>query len=168
MGRWAITALRVVLVMALAGAVVVQVVLLPLMWIDLDKELPGTRVAIVGIGLLGVGCFEVIGLSVWRLLTLVRRGTVFSAAAFRYVDRVIGAIAVGAVLIFGIAVVARFANRATPGDEVPPGVVALICGMALVAGGFSLLVYVLRQLLVQAMDLDARAAHLQSELDEVI
>ncbi|MBT2535360.1 DUF2975 domain-containing protein [Arthrobacter sp. ISL-69] len=30
---------------------------------------------------------------VWRLLTMVRRGTVFSHAAFRYVDVVTGAVA---------------------------------------------------------------------------
>ena len=35
---------------------------------------------------------------VWRLLTMVRRGTVFSHAAFRYVDIVIGAIAAASVL----------------------------------------------------------------------
>ncbi|PXW30315.1 UNVERIFIED_CONTAM: hypothetical protein DES50_108125 [Williamsia faeni] len=120
------------------------------------------------IGVLGVACLQVIAVCIWRLLTLIRRGTVFSDASFRYVDGVIGAIATGAVLMLSVAVVARFANHSTPGDEVAPGIVGLICGLSLVIGGVALVVYVLRALLAQAVALDSEAKHLQSELDEVI
>lgn len=165
MGRWAVLALRVVIVIALLGSVVVQAVMVPLMWMDLDDAPAGVRVSLAGIGILGVGCLQVIAVCIWRLLTRVRRGTVFSPDSFRFVDLVIAAIATGAALVFAIAVVARFANLGAPGDEVPPGVVALICGFALVAAGVALVVYVLR---VQAVALDAEAKLLQSELDEVI
>ena len=56
---------------------------------------------------------------------------------------------------------ARFWNHARPEDEVAPGLVALISGLALVAAGVALVVYVLRSLLMQAVAL-------QTELDEVI
>jgi hypothetical protein len=51
---------------------------------------------------------------------------------------------------------------------VAPGVVGLVCGAALVVAGVALVVYVQRMLLAQAVDRDAEARALQSELDEVI
>ncbi|WP_020110026.1 DUF2975 domain-containing protein [Nocardia sp. 348MFTsu5.1] len=168
MGKWAVLGLRVVIAIALVGSLVVQVVMMPLLWIDMDDAPPGVRVSLTVIGVLGVACLQVIAVCIWRLLTLIRRGTVFSDASFRYVDGVIGAIATGAVLMFSVAVVARFANLSTPGDEVAPGIVGLICGLSLVIGGVALVVYVLRALLAQAVALDSEAKHLQSELDEVI
>jgi hypothetical protein len=98
---------------------------------------------------------------IWQLLTLVRRGTVFSDAAFRYVDVVIGAITAGSV------VTAVFAVMLVPGDTAP-GVVGLICGASLVIAGVALVVYVLRMLLKQAVSREVEAEHLRSELDEVI
>jgi hypothetical protein len=70
--------------------------------------------------------------------------------------------------VFGIAVVAAHVNRTTPGDEVAPGLVGMVCGAALVVAGVALIVLVLRMLLVKAVDLDATARHLRSELDAVI
>jgi hypothetical protein len=170
MGRWAVGVLRIVIAIALVGSLVVQAVMVASSWTGADTDNPpaGIRVSLVVIGVLGVACLQVIAVCVWRLLTRVRRGTVFSHDSFRYVDAVIGAIAAGAVLVFAVAVVARFANRSTPGDEVAPGLVGLICGLALVVAGFALVVYVLRVLLVQAVALDSEAKSLQSELDEVI
>jgi hypothetical protein len=168
MSRWAVRALRVVIALALAGSLVVQLVMMPLLWMDLDDAPAGVRVPLVVIGVLGIGTLQVTAVCIWRLLTMVGRGTVFSHAAFRYVGIVIGAIATGAVLVFGVAVVARFSNRSTPGDEVAPGLVGLICGLSLVVAGVALVVYVLRMLLAQAVALDTEAKHLQSELDEVI
>jgi hypothetical protein len=168
MARWAVLALRAVIAVALAGSLVVQCVLVPLIWIDMDDARPQVRIPFVVIIVLGVATLQVIGVCIWRLLTLVRRGTVFSHAAFRYVDIVIGALAAGAVLVFGVAVLAAYSNRTTPGDEVAPGLVALICGVSLVAAGVALVVFVLRMLLAQAVALDSEARQLQSELDEVI
>ncbi|QDP98428.1 DUF2975 domain-containing protein [Microlunatus elymi] len=168
MGRLAILALRIVLVVALAGSLVVQCVMAPLIWRDMEGTADGIRVPFVVIVVLGVGTMQVTAVCIWRLLTMVRRGTVFSHAAFRYVDVVIGAIAAASVLTFGVAVVAAYSNRTTPGDEIAPGLVAIICGLALVVAGVALIVLVLRVLLAQAVALDSEAKHLQSELDEVI
>jgi hypothetical protein len=160
--------LRVIIAIALLGSVVVHVVLVALLWLDTDDDPTAIGVSLAVIGVLGVACLQVIGVCVWRLLTMVRRGTVFSPTSFRYVDVVIGAIATGAVLVLAVAVVARFANHSTPGDEVAPGLVGLICGLSLVVGGVALVVYVLRVLLAQAVALTRETQQLQSELDEVI
>lgn len=162
MGGRAVLALRIVLVIALAGSLFVQAVMLPLLWIDLDEAPAAVRVPVVVIVFLGIVALQVIAVCVWRLLTLVRRGTVFSHASFRYVDIVIGAVVAGALLTFGLAV------TLAPREAVAPGVVGLLCGLALVVGGVALLVYVLRTLLAQAVARDAEAQHLQAELDEVI
>lgn len=167
MNQWAIRALRVVIALALLGSVVVQAAMVVSLLVR-DATVDWFTVTLVVIGVLGVITLQVVGLSIWRLLTMVRRGTVFSHAAFRYVDRTIAALAAAAILIASVAVVARFANHAVPEDEVPPGVVALILGMGLVFAGVSLVVYVMRMLLAQAVDRDAEARHLQAELDEVI
>lgn len=169
MGRWAVLALRVVIVIALIGSLVVQAVIVAaLLWVDADDKPTEIGVSLAVIGVLGVACLQVIAVCIWRLLTMVRRGTVFSHDSFRYVDGVIGAIGTGAVLVLAVAVVGRFANHNTPGDEVAPGIVGVICGLALVVGGVALVVYVLRVLLAQAVALDSEAKYLQSELDEVI
>ena len=168
MNNWAVRVLRAVIAIALVGSVVVQGVMVALLWVDTDEPPDAISISLAVIGVLGVACLQVIAVCVWRLLTMVRRGTVFSHDSFRYVDGVIVAIATGAVLVFCVAVVARFANHATPGDEVAPGIVGFICGLALVVAGVALVVYVLRQLLAQAVALDSEAKHLQSELDEVI
>jgi hypothetical protein len=162
MGKLAVLALRVVLAVALAGSLVVQGVMVPLFWADLDEAPAGVRVPVVVIVVLGIVTMQVTAVCVWRLLTMVRRGTVFSTASFRYVDIVIGAIAAASVLTFALAV------TLAPGEAVAPGIVGLICGLSLVVAGVALIVLVLRLLLVQAVARDTEAQHLQAELDEVI
>ncbi|RVX43802.1 DUF2975 family protein [Nonomuraea polychroma] len=56
------------------------------------------------ISVLFVVTVEVVLVCVWRLVTMVRRGTVFSHAAFRYVDIVIGAIVAAALPVFALIV----------------------------------------------------------------
>ena len=168
MGRRAVFALRVVIAIAFAGGLVVQVGMVALLPFDEDTT-TGMGVSVAVIGVLGVACLQVIGICVWRLLTLVRRGTVFSHRSFPYVDGVIYAIATSSVLVLAVAVVAWLDNRSTPpGGEDAPGLVVLIGGLSLVLAGVALVVYVLRVLLAQAVALDSEAKHLQSELDEVI
>ncbi len=162
MGNLAVLALRVVIVVALAGSVLVLGVIAPLLWQDLEAARADIRIPLVVIVVLGVVTMQVTAVCIWRLLTMVRRGTVFSLAAFRYVDIVIGAIAAASALTFAIAVVAAHANRTTPGDEVAPGLIAMICGASLVIAGVALIVLVLRMLLAQAVALDTQTRHLQS------
>ncbi|GAB3648106.1 DUF2975 domain-containing protein [Glycomyces tarimensis] len=163
MGKLTVLALRIVLAVGLAGTLWVQAMLIPLLIVDIaEAGGPYTlRVMIAAVLELGVVTIQVTAVCVWRLLTMVRRGTVFSHAAFRYVDIIIGAFAAAAVLTFAFAVILA----PTP---VAPGLVLLICVAALMAAGIALIVLVLRMLLTQAVARDAEARHLKSELDEVI
>jgi len=136
--------------------------MVPLLWMDLDEAPAAVRIPVVVIVVLGIVTLQVVALCVWRLLTMVRRGTVFSHAAFRYVDIIIGAVAAASVLTFGLAV------TLAPGEAVAPGIVGLICGMSLVVAGVALVILVQRMLLAQAVARDSEAQHLQAELDEVI
>ena len=162
MGSLTVLALRIVLAIALAGSLFVQAVMVPLFWADLDEAPAGVRTSLVVIVILGIVTMQVTAVCVWRLLTMVRRGTVFSHAAFRYVDIVIVAIAAASLLTFGIAV------TLAPGEAVAPGIVLLICGVSLIVAGIALIVLVLRMLLAQAVARDAEAHHLRAELNEVI
>jgi len=156
-----INALRVVIVLTLAGTLFVQIWMMPVIWQDLDDAPPVLRTIFVVILVLGVLTLQVSAVCVWPLLAMVRRGSVFSDAAFRYVDVIIVAIATAAVLAFALAVLLA------PGD-VAPGIVGLICGAALVIGGVALIVLVLRLLLSQAVAREREAERLRSELNEVI
>lgn len=161
MGTATIVALRVVIISTLAGTLIVQVWMMPLLWRDLEGTPDGLRAAFIGILVAGILMLQICAVCVWRLLSLVRKGSVFSDAAFRYVDVIIGAIGTAAVLIFAVAVLLA------PGD-VAPGIVGLICGAALVVAGVAMIVLVLRMLLAQAVARDVEAVSLRSELDEVI
>jgi hypothetical protein len=164
MGRLTVLALRVVLAVALAGSLFVQAVMVPLLWADIEgSDLAGwARSAVVVIVILGIATMQVTAVCIWHLLTMVRRGTVFSHAAFRYVDVVIGAVATASLLTFGLGA------TLAPGEAVAPGVVLLIGGVAVVVAGIALIVLVMRMLLAQAVARDAEAHQLQDELDAVI
>ena len=165
MGKLTILVLRIVLAMVLAGSLFVQAVMVPLLAADLDGLDPDyayLRTPLLVIAVLGIVTIQVVLVCVWRLLTMVRRGTVFSDAAFRYVDVVIGAVAAASLLTFGLGVILA------PGEAVAPGIVLLIGGAGVLVAGIALIVLVMRMLLAQAVARDAEAHHLQAELDEVI
>lgn len=161
MSRLTISVLRVVIATALAGSLVVQTVIVPLLWQDLLGEPDWFRVGVVTIIVLGILAMQVFAVCVWMLLTKVRRGSIFSPASFRYVDVVIGAIAAAAILTFA------FAALLAPTD-IAPGLVAIIGGVGLAVGGMALVVVVMKALLRQAIARETEAQTLRGELDEVI
>jgi hypothetical protein len=163
MGKLAVRALRAVLAVVLVGTVLVQAGMLWALVSGSDPEdgsLPLTALRLITI--LGVLAVQVALVCVWRLVTMVRRGTVFSHAAFRYVDGVIGAIVAAALGWFAVTIVNA------PGQRDDPGVTVIMAGIGVAVLGVALIVYVLRTLLVQAVARDVEAAQLQAELDEVI
>jgi DUF2975 family protein len=163
MGRLTVRALRAVLVVVLAGSVLIQA---GMMWALLSRSdpeggsLPLTALRVSTI--LGMLSVQVALVCVWRLVTMVRRGTVFSHAAFRYVDGVIGAIVAAALVWFAVTIINA------PGQRDDPGVTGIMAGIGVAILGVALIVYVLRMLLVQAVMRDVEAAQMQAELDEVI
>lgn len=161
MGNAMILALRIVIALALIGSVVVQVMIVPAIWLDLVGAPLPARITFVSIIVLGVVTMQVFAVCVWMLLTKVRRGSVFSESSFVYVDVIVGAISTAAVLAFAMGVLLSF-------GEAAPGLVGLICGAGLVLGGMALLVVVMKALLRQAIDREREARALRAELDEVV
>jgi hypothetical protein len=157
-----VTMLRAVLAAGLVGSLLVQGAMTPLLAADLDDAPAGVRWPVVAIVLLGILTVQVGMVCVWRLLTLVRRGTVFSDAAFRYVDLIVAAAASAALLLFALGAVLA------PGEAVAPGVVLLVGGAGGLVLGVALLVVVMRALLAQAVARELEATALRAELDEVI
>lgn len=153
--------LKVVIALALAGSVVLQAMILPAVWRDLEGEALWGRITLVSIAALGILTMQVFAVCVWMLLTRVRRGSIFQASSFRPVDVIIGAITTAAALAFALAALLA------PG-EVAPGAVGLIGGAGLVLAGFALLVVVMKALLRQAIEREDEARTLRDELGEVI
>ena len=163
MGKLAVRALRAVLVVVLIGTVFVQALMVWALASGSDPEdgsLPLTALRVITI--LGIGTAQVALVCVWRLVTMVRRGTVFSHAAFRYVDVIIGAIVAAALVWFAVTAVNA------PGQRADPGVTLIMGGIGVAILGVALIVLVLRMLLAQAVARDVEAAQLQAELDAVI
>ena len=163
MGKLTVRALRAVLAVVLTGTVFIQALMVWALVSGSDPEdgsLPLTPLRVITI--LGLGTVQVVGVCVWRLVTMVRRGTVFSHAAFRYVDGVIGAIVAAALVWFAVTAINA------PGQRDDPGVTLLMGGVGVAILGVALIVLVLRMLLAQAVARDVEAAQMQAELDEVI
>ena len=161
MGKLTVGALRAVLVVVLAGTLFVQA---GMVWaLATDPEagaLPLTPLRVITI--VGMVSVQVALVCVWRLVTMARRGTVFSNAAFRFVDVLIGAIVAAALVWFAVTAINA------PGQRDDPGVTLIMGGIGVGILGVALLVLVLRMLLVQAVARDVEASRMRAELDEVI
>ncbi|QXJ21454.1 DUF2975 domain-containing protein [Actinomadura graeca] len=161
MGELAVRGLRAVLAVVLTGTVLVQALMVWALATDPeDGSLPLTPLRVITI--LGIGTVQVALVCIWRLVTMVRRGTVFSHAAFRYVDIIIGAIVAAALVWFTVTAI----NAPDQRDD--PGVTVIMGGVGVAILGGALLVFVLRMLLAQAVARDVEAARMRAELDEVI
>ncbi|MFI1712535.1 DUF2975 family protein [Streptomyces sp. PanSC19] len=161
MGKLTVRALRVVLAVVLTGTVFVQASMVWALATDPeDGSLPLTPLRLITI--LGMASAQVALVCVWRLVSMVRRGTVFSHTAFRYVDGVIGAIVAAALLWFAVTAVNA------PGQREDPGVTVIMGGIGVAILGVALIVLLLRMLLAQAVARDVEATRMRAELDEVI
>jgi hypothetical protein len=163
MGELTVRALRAVFVVVLAGTVFVQAGMVWALAGGSDPEdgtLPLTALRLITI--LGLVSVQVVLVCVGRLVTMVRRGTVFSHEAFRYVDVVIGAIVAAALVWFAVT------GINAPGQRDDPGVSLIMGGIGVAILGVALIVLVLRMLLAQAVARDLEATRLRAELDQVI
>lgn len=157
----ALMVLRALLAMVAVGTVLIEVLLVWALFTDPeDGSIPLLPIRIVVV--LGILVFQVALVCVWRLLTMVRHGTVFSAEPFRYVDVLIGTIVAAAVLWLALTVLNA------PGQRDDPGVTVIMGGVSIVILGVALVVYVLRTLLAQAVARDREAGELADELGHVI
>ena len=149
--------LRVALVVLLLGTVLAQV-LLPVFAAEEGTIFPELAYIVVPYsvaGILAIGCGQVAVLVVWRLLSMVSGGVIFTRRALRWVDVITACAAVGTVLSAGPMIHLLF--------FVGVGGPLMYWLAACLAGGlaFVLLMVVMRGLLESAI-----AA--RTELDEVI
>ncbi|MFJ7181892.1 DUF2975 domain-containing protein [Streptomyces massasporeus] len=161
MGKLTLGALRAVLGVVLVGTVFVQASMVWALATDPeDGSLPLTPLRVITI--LGMVAAQVAAVCVGRLVTMVRRRTVFSPDAFRYVDAVIGAIVTAALLWFAVTLITA------PGQREDPGVTLIMGGIGVAILGVALIVLVLRMLLAQAVSRDVEASQMEAELDQII
>jgi hypothetical protein len=150
--------LRVVLLVLLLGSVLAQV-LLPVYASEVGARFPEVAYLVVPYSvavILFIGCGQVALLVVWRLLSLVDGGVIFTRRAVRWVDVITACAAVATVLSAGVLI---HMLGFVPGGGGPMIYYLAAC----VASGlaFVLLMVVMRGLLVSAIA-D------RTELDEVI
>src|SRR5664280_1738362 len=150
--------LRVALVVLLLGTVLAQV-LLPVFGSEEATIFPEAAYLVVPYsvaGILAIGCGQVALLVVWRLLSMVDGGVIFTRRALRWVDVITACAAVATVLSAGVLI---HMLGFVPGG----GPMVYYYLAACVAGGlaFALLMVVMRGLLVSAIA-D------RTELDETI
>jgi len=155
--RLAVIALRIVLVAAFLLLVLFQVMSLPGQFAHMAAENPERawlQWPLTIFAILEVACVQVVIVSTWKLLTMVKRDQIFSRRAFAWVDAIMWAIAAAwAMLAVFSAIVVLNADD--------PGLPILLI-LTLVAGAaVGLVVVVLRALLRQAADL-------RSDLEAVI
>lgn len=108
-----------------------------------DGTLPLTALRLITA--LGMVTVQAVLARVRRLVSMVRRVTVFSHAAVRYVDGVIGAIAAAAALLWWAVTAVN-----APGQRDDPAVTPIMGGIGLAVLGAALIVLLLRTLLARA------------------
>lgn len=148
MNKLASRLLRVALVVLLLGSVLAQVIL-PVFASEVGTRFPEVAYLVVPYsvaGILAIACGQVTLLVVWRLLSLVDGGVIFTRRALRSVDVIIACAAAAIVLSAGVLIhMLAFVNGGGG-----PMIYYLAAG---IAGGlaFGLLMVVMRGLLVSAI-----------------
>jgi hypothetical protein len=149
--RLAVLALRIVLVVAFLLLVLFQVMSLPGQFAHMAAENPEQAYLqwpLTIFAILEVACVQVVILSTWKLLTMVRKDNIFSRGALVWVDAIVWAIAAAWAMLAVFSTIVVL-NADDPG-------VPLLLFLILVAGAaVGLVVVVLRALLRQASDLRA-------------
>ncbi|WP_033440193.1 DUF2975 domain-containing protein [Saccharothrix sp. NRRL B-16314] len=147
--RWAVALLRVFLVLLFGVLVLFQVMSLPGQFAHMAQESPDLahlRWPLTAITVFWVLCVQVVVVSTWRLLTLVKNDRIFSEASLKWVDAIVWAIAAAWVVFVGVFLWVGF-NADDPG--VPLMLFLMLIGLTVLG----LLMVVMRALLRQATTL---------------
>lgn len=136
-------AVAMLIAMALAG----QVVVLPLLADEFAREAPESqslRVPALIAGIAGIALGQAILVILWRLVSLVEAGRIFSEDAFRWVRAMVtcAAVLTGLIVLVLAALVAL--------AWAPPGLVIVLLGLAVLGVAFTLTLVTMLALLRQA------------------
>lgn len=155
MGQFAIFGVRVMLVILFTVGVLAQVFWIPDIiesTIHAFPEVAGLRWPGVIVGVVLVLFLQVAVVCMWRLLTLVDRDAIFARGSLGPVNVIIAAF--GGVALTGAV---GFAVMTGAGFG-PPGVILMLIGIVVAGVGLALLMLVMRELLIRAMQMDADLA----------
>lgn len=160
MTRLTIVLLRILLLFIAAGALFAQVRLVPFIATGLTEDAghPEAGVAYAVAGILSIGCGEVVLAALWVLLSHVRRGSIFTGSAFRWVDLILWA---GVVCTAVLLLLATHVALVVEPPLDAPGLTVIAGALVVGALTFVLLMTVMRGLL-------RSATAMQSELAEVV
>jgi hypothetical protein len=153
----AVAALRVFLVLLFAILVLLQTFSLPGQFAYMAEENPDLarlRWPATAVAVFLVLCIQVVIVSTWKLLTLVKEDRIFSDAAFAWVNAIVGAIAAAGVVLLGVFLYVGFNASA-------PGLTLLLFLMLVGVAVLGLLMVVMRALL-------RRATTLRTDMEAVI
>ncbi len=148
--------LRILLALAFAALLLAQVVVLPPLWDEMAQQSPDSgfwRWGTLVVAVLGLVCVQVVIVCTWQLLTLVRDDRIFSAGALPWVNAIVGALAVGWLMLLAAFVCAYYFIVDEVSDDAALPAVLLV--LLLVGAVVGLLVVVMRALLKQATVLRA-------------
>ena len=163
MARWSSTALLVILALLAGGLLFGQLRWIPSLADSELRENPASIGAVTLLSIAGIAlglCAQLTVLAIARLVLMVRRGRIFDARAFRWVDVITAACATASAIVLTVLVVVE-STDGSRAAELPPGLAALMVGGVLALAGLALLMTVMKALLRQAVALDA-------ELREVV
>ena len=143
--------LRILLAVVFAALVAAQVWAVPGVLPELPDaslEQSVVRSTMLVVLLVGLACVQVVIVCTWQLLTLVRDDRIFSAGALPWVNAIVGALAVGWVMLLGAFVCSYYFVIDEVSDD--PALPVLLLVLLLVGAVVGLLVVVMRALLRQA------------------
>jgi hypothetical protein len=155
--RLAVLPLRVFLVLLFGLLLLLQTMSLPGQFAHMAKESPEDahlRWPFLVVSVLVLACVQVVIVCTWRLLSMVLDDRIFSERSLAWVDGIVGAVAVGWILMFGVLLFVGV-NADDPGAPLLLTVIVL-CGAVL-----GLVLVVMRALLQQA-------TRLRSDMEAVI
>lgn len=149
--RVLVPVLKAVLVVVLLLTLLLQVMSIPGQFAYMAEQEPDLaylRWPLTVWGIAVLVCAQVVVVAIWRLLTLVTDGSIFSVESFRWVDAVLVAMTVAWVLIGGLSLFLVLRS-----DD--PGNAVALLAVDLAATVVLLLMVVMRALLRQATELRA-------------
>jgi hypothetical protein len=145
----AVAPLRIFLVLLFGVLVLFQVMSLPGQFAHMAQESPDMaylRWPATAVTVFWVLCAQVVIVSTWKLLTLVKKDRIFSTASLVWVDAIVWAIGAAWVVLLGVFLYVGF-NASDPG--LPLLLFLMLAGVTVLG----LLMVVMRALLRQATTL---------------
>jgi Protein of unknown function (DUF2975) len=153
----AVTALRILLVVAFALLLLFQVMSLPGQFAHMAAESPQLAYLqwpLTVFSIVELLCVQAVIVSTWKLLTLVKHDRIFSKSSLTWLDVIVSAVVAAWILLLGVFLFVGF-NADDPG-------MPLLLFLFVVAGAvLGLLLVVLRAVLRQAITL-------RTDMDAVI